>query len=704
MASRTEKADLDAWFAELDGSTQSGNGSGGRMQLGYSSGTNNWKQRAAVRFPLNVLTSGLSANDITSCVLRLRVRGAESCFTGGSTPRFWVEKTTSEWVETAHSVLCSVTTTGLAAGRWPGPSVTTVDRVRFDAESQPAANSWIEIDVTALVKAAKAANESEIGLRLISADLTDGYNETLAMRRIAFYTRHVAGSEPELVLEYQQDQSFQRTDVGVGDDTAVGPNVLLQVTDAGVGVDTGQQLQLHQAVDSGTGVDVAVASALVPVADEAVGAESLGNRVFGAADAGVGTDLSGLFAGRILPFPEPIVRGRVSEEFMQAARFGGTIVTRVVLLNDSMEDVDEITGEDGFVVDGSVVMDRTRKGARRTCDLSLSNPGGMWTPRSYRDRLWMAKRFRVETGFQLPSGRLELWPLGVYLIDRPELSLTEADSNLRVQAQDRWKLGSKVKFRRSTHMDVGRRIDSVVYELGALAGYGTEEELYRLDDGGAVLQVEFSWEIGASIPDAMLQIAQVYGLDLFMDRESVLVLRPVAAADGDLAFAATTDSLVTLTPGDDSLLVGITKSLSDELLYNATMVEGASSNRSPAVAEARDMNPLSPAYNPPPGTDPNWPNGGPLGDRLLPPLRSARVLDEAQAQTLANVLLLENTMIEVAYALTIAPLAFLEPYDTVTVEEPVTGTQGVLLLDSLSVPTSESGNQTMQSKELRPLT
>ncbi|HVM30765.1 MAG TPA: hypothetical protein VM305_08385 [Candidatus Limnocylindrales bacterium] len=196
---RTSNVDLDTWVQQAGGGNY-GNGLGNRLQVGYAvfeagSGAG----RVLLRIPLGTVTNGVytagqlagvtAAEQIIGYWLNLRVRGTQGCFSMGSGPRFWIEKLTAAFTENSGSTgECTQYASGSSTGRFPGPTHSTTDRVKYDGV--PAIDSWLRIAITAMVRAAWAAKETELRVRLIAADASTGYDETTAARRISFYSRH----------------------------------------------------------------------------------------------------------------------------------------------------------------------------------------------------------------------------------------------------------------------------------------------------------------------------------------------------------------------------------------------------------------------------------------------------------------------------------------------------------------------------------
>jgi hypothetical protein len=383
-----------------------------------------------------------------------------------------------------------------------------------------------------------------------------------------------------------------------------------------------------------------------------------------------------------------------SAEFLAKVREGYELVTRVTLLDGDDNEVEELTGEDGYAVNAQVSVDRTRL-PRYTVSLTVSNPNGLWTPRAMADAFWLSRRFKVQHGLRLSSGIPEYMTLGHFMVDRPEATFDATESSLSVQATDYWKSSYRRKNRTTTIIEAGMRLEEVVVLLGTACGF--DPARMRLNDSSVVIAVDIPLEPFSDLPDELVRIISDHAHEVFFDHDGWLVLQPAPKS------GTTGEPVFSFAPGDDSVLVGITRALSDEDLYNAVMVEAVGAQRPVVVAEARDLNPDSPAYNPPIGSDPDWPQGGPLGDRLMTVKQTSVLADDYAAYELAQALLWENSLVEETYSLRISPVSCLLPGDVVTLRHPDSGVDDQMLIDSLTVGTALEDEMTLSMKRLRLL-
>lgn len=373
----------------------------------------------------------------------------------------------------------------------------------------------------------------------------------------------------------------------------------------------------------------------------------------------------------------------VSAGFEAALRAGShRAVSRVSVLRADLSTELVLTGETGVVTGGSVSTDRAR---RRTVTLELVDETGEWAPAVASDALFPNRLVRLERGIMVGDAP-ELVSLGVFLVDRPTTTVGPAGATIRISGQDRLKLALRSAFTVPARYEEGVAVADVVRSVAQAAGMG--DTLYRLDDGGAALGADRTYEVGYPRLDAIRGLATDFALDLYVDADGYLVLEPASTA------ATLPDPSWTFAAGDEALMLGVTKDLSDDRLYNHTLVSGEAADLPPVRGEARDLNPASPAYNPPDGT-------GPIGDRLYTYV-SAMIRSEEQAQAVADALLLDVALVEEAITLPAITHPALEAGDVVAIAESTARIADDYLIETLTIPLG-TAEMTMTSGKLRSL-
>ncbi len=357
--------------------------------------------------------------------------------------------------------------------------------------------------------------------------------------------------------------------------------------------------------------------------------------------------------------------------------------TRVTLLRSDFSDEAFLTGADGILIDGQVSTDSDR---RRSATMRVVDAGQALSPNDASDVFFPNRMFRIERGVGVGSG-FEYVTLGTFLVDRPIVTVGPAGTTIDVQMQDRFKLAIKSRLTKPETYDSGRRIGDVIVEIAQRGGMGIDR--YSIDDGGKSLVVDRFVDPGAERVTTMLNLAHDYALDLYVDAEGYLATEPsLTSLDG-------VSPVWTFSRGSQAIMLGLTKELSDDRLYNHVLVSGEATDLDPVSAEARDLNPESPAYNPVDGS-------GPIGDRLYT-YSSAMIRDTQMAQEVADALLLRVALIEEAIRVPSIVHPALEVGDAVSVMEPASGTADTYIVDALDMPIGP-GSMTFTARKLRSLT
>jgi hypothetical protein len=175
----------DAWLADVGGASRS-NGSGGRLQVGCAV--------AMTFFVDDNYIPDIPASSFTSVVIRLMVRATFSCYTKGSAPKFWVERTVDKnaiVVQNGTSAECTVSTGGTTYDdTLAGGALETTHTNRVKYEGTPSVDAVISINITAQWKDWWAARtrfvDTNFTVVLTAADAATGDDETNTARKIAF--------------------------------------------------------------------------------------------------------------------------------------------------------------------------------------------------------------------------------------------------------------------------------------------------------------------------------------------------------------------------------------------------------------------------------------------------------------------------------------------------------------------------------------
>jgi hypothetical protein len=340
-------------------------------------------------------------------------------------------------------------------------------------------------------------------------------------------------------------------------------------------------------------------------------------------------------------------------------------VTRVSVLDDLYNPLPGavLTGEDGYVLDGSVTSDEARSVAR-SLTLSIVNPQGVWTPTGPGSLLYWDRLLRVERGVRV-GGVDYVAPLGVFLIDEPQSDNDGSGHVLTIKGADRMDRAIRSEFTAPTTYAAGTRVGVVIQDILTDAGVGSER--WIIDDGGATLGAVRAYEVGEERLSAAMTLATSFALLVRADANGYMTVTPKVDP-------TTLTPAWTFAAGDSAVHEGISKRWSRARFYNHILVTGESADQTPVRAEASDTNPSSPTRV-----------TGPMGDRLYK-YTSAMITTVPQAQATANALLWEHALIEETIRVAHVALPMFELGDAISVNDAVSATDSKYVIDAMTIP------------------
>lgn len=443
---------------------------------------------------------------------------------------------------------------------------------------------------------------------------------------------------------------------------------------------TADHLSLHNSVgNADSGGFVELAGALPGVATIA-GSVIVVNPELGGSLPGIAT-LSGALEGTVAPSPTP-PRQWTFEELL---RLSHTRIARVSLLRSDLSVEYEFGGDLDVVEGGSVAIDVD---GRRTAQLTLGNPDGVWTPRSVSDAFFMDRLFRVERGL-LVNGAPLWFRLGVFAIDRPVTDVDDTTTSLTVSGSDRIKFAQLARFPAPRQFDAGTRIETIFRDVAGSAGLGTT--FFSIDDAGRSLLADRYAETDDFCWPWLQSLLSDYALEAMTDDDGWVVMRPaLSALDPVLP-----EPVWTFERGELMLAESITRELSDLNWYNRVVVIAEASDLPPIRAEARDLNPDSPGYNPVDGT-------GPKGDRPLV-YSSSGIRSQDQAQDVANAMLPKVALVDELISMKGVVHPGLRNDQAIDIIEPNAGVADRYLLETVTIPLGVDERQILTTRKVRSL-
>ena len=341
-----------------------------------------------------------------------------------------------------------------------------------------------------------------------------------------------------------------------------------------------------------------------------------------------------------------------------------SITRRVEILEaDGTTLWDDKFGNKKRLISGSVSVDYTRD-ERRSCDLELANFDGALVHKP--DGFWYDKVLRLFRGIEFydESGlRSYEVTLGTFMIDR--VTQARFPKTVKITARDYTKKCMLSKFGQATGFTAGTEIETVIAALASNAG--VHDRIFPVT--GKVLGVDTFFERDSSRWDAMKQIAEAFGYELFFNAQGFLVMRSFI----DPTLGAISHEFKT-GPSTGNL-VDWEKSTNDTRIFNHISVSGSDQTTSPVWAESMNNNSISPTRI------------AKLGDRVYS-YDSAFVTTTQQAQDLADSYLKIYGLEEFDVNLTSVPAPWLEAGEIIRFTDPdtPTGDPDRFLMTSFTIP------------------
>jgi hypothetical protein len=364
----------------------------------------------------------------------------------------------------------------------------------------------------------------------------------------------------------------------------------------------------------------------------------------------------------------------------EAIRAGHTRHSRMLLLDGSDLQPTALF-PDAVLLDYNVSLSRERH-IRRQASGSVLNADLAFTPVGPSAPLWSGRLVRIETGVELDQS-VEYRALATLILDGVAASTDSA--SVSFSGSSRLKL-LEVEFPEPLSFDAGTRLRDVVRTCCALVGLGTADALYDLDDGGAELAALLAFTTQDQMLSTLVDVCSAHALDLADDAEGRVWMRPLPTVPGTPVWD--------FSPGTGSTVTAIEARYTGPVrIYNRTIVRGVGPDLEPIEAEARNLNPLSPTYNPLDGS-------GPFGDRPYAPIFDGRIGTPAQAQAVADAVLYQIMAYQIDIDAGSVVVPGIEDRDLVRLSASSrTGFDDLVVLDTVGI--GKTGPMTMSGRVSR---
>jgi hypothetical protein len=309
---------------------------------------------------------------------------------------------------------------------------------------------------------------------------------------------------------------------------------------------------------------------------------------------------------------------------------------------------------------GSISVDGTRD-ERRSLDITLDNIDGALRPTS--TGFWYDKILKVYRGITIPTESYEV-QVGEFMIDR--MTADNFPHTVKVTGRDYAKKLMLNRFTQDLTYTSGSVLETLVQDIAANGGITK----FVMPVTGITTGRDFPFTHGTSRWEAVKQIADAYGYEVFFDNQGYFTMR--AYQD-----PVTSPTVYTFETGQFGNLVSYQRSTDDSRMYNHVAVYGGSTDSTvaPVFAEAINTEPTSPT------------NVTKIGDRLYE-YASEFITTTAQAQDVANKFLSVHALESYELSFSAIVLPWLEANTIIEFIDPDAAAEDPnrFLMDTLTIP------------------
>lgn len=358
------------------------------------------------------------------------------------------------------------------------------------------------------------------------------------------------------------------------------------------------------------------------------------------------------------------------------------VTIRVTALDSNFNVIKDITDP---TIEGTVYVDVDRA-TRRTCQIRLINKKGEYTPTDSDSIFWWDKQFKVEYGVKVGQD-YEFVPLGVFMVDRPEVLAQKGVSVLNVDGSDQWKKLTFSTFASPQSWAIGTTYNTIITDIATAAGVSrfNLDPLPERATTEKTVRVPIFFEADDNRGEKLKEMAKEWNLDIYFDVNGYLTTRSFTTT---MAEAQKASPNWTFNIGEDAIFLSITKGKSGDTIKNHVVVTGEADDGTPVVrGEAADEDDSSPTRI------------TAIGDRVLH-IRSKTLRTTAACIDLAKAELAKNKLVEEEITLPTIVVPMFEGRDVVYISEPNSATDDKYFLSAFDIP-MRSSQQEIHVKKAR---
>lgn len=175
------------------------------------------------------------------------------------------------------------------------------------------------------------------------------------------------------------------------------------------------------------------------------------------------------------------------------------------------------------VIGGNVNFD-SQNSNRRSCNISLKNLNGKYTP-SPQSKVWINNKFSLKSGYEYEDGQRLLYNQGVYVLGNPSILSSPAQKEVSIQGLDKWVLLDGTiqgKLKKKLILEVNLRVDTAIK---ILIQENVGENKFIIDDCDTLLPYTIEKEAGSTIADTIKEISDIVSYEAFYNNEGYFVFR-----------------------------------------------------------------------------------------------------------------------------------------------------------------------------------
>ena len=362
-----------------------------------------------------------------------------------------------------------------------------------------------------------------------------------------------------------------------------------------------------------------------------------------------------------------------SDAFLRTLRGSHRVITRARVVETYQTGTDP-DGTEIPIVAGDVALDASAD-VRATLDMTTVGDG-MWPRHGNLLLAPYGNEVFVERGVQYSDDLVEYVALGYFRIQEPSQDDASHDGPIRLSGRDRMAGIIDARLLQPIQFDAGTTLGDVVDQLVTEV---YPDALIEWDDATDTALLARSVICEEDRYGFLADLVRAQGKIFYWDHRGALVIK-TAPDPGSPVWD--------VNAGAGGVLLGMSRTLSREGVYNAVVAQGeATDYELPVRAVAADLNPLSPTY---------------FHGRFGPvPMfyTSSFLATVAQAQNTADEMLRRRLGLPYTVDLSAVPNPALEPYDPIRVRYSTRQAPETHIVDTLTIPLTAGAAMTGTTRE-----